>query len=137
MVPITHGNSSCDSIFESTLMMKWGGVCCVSKMVGFDAHNLLCMEASDPWRSWYLTNIDCGIFFLAQNRNGVQKSVHVSLSNCRPIHHVNLSFCVELLFTQRSGPPNLFIPHQICGTVHHITWSLRLELCISRMEWCT
>ncbi len=72
MVPITHGNSSCDSVFESTLMMKWGGVCCVSKLVGFDAHNLLCMEASDPWRIWYLTNVNCIIFFLAQNRNGVQ-----------------------------------------------------------------
>jgi hypothetical protein len=72
VVPITHGNSSCDSIFESTLMMKWGGVCCVSKMVGFDAHNLLCMEASDPWRIWYITNVNRIIFFLAQNRNGVQ-----------------------------------------------------------------
>ncbi len=72
MVPIIHGNSSCDSIFESTLMMKWGGLCCVSKMVGFDAHNLLCMEASDPWRIWYVKNVNRIIFFLAQNRNGVQ-----------------------------------------------------------------
>jgi hypothetical protein len=136
VVPIIHGNSSCDSIFESTLMMKWGGLCCVSKMVGFDAHNLLCMEASDPWRIWYLTNVNCIIFFLTQNRNGVQNLLIFALSNCRAIHHVTLSFCVELLFTQRNGSPELFIPHQICGTVH-ITWSLRVELCISRMEWCT
>jgi hypothetical protein len=41
-------------------------------MVGFDAHNLLCMEASDPWRIWYVKNVNRIIFFLAQNRNGVQ-----------------------------------------------------------------
>jgi hypothetical protein len=102
MVPITYGNSSSDSIFESTLMMKWGGFCCVSKMVGYDAHNLPCIEASDPWRIWYLTNGNLIIIFLAEQK-WCSISAQFSLSNCRAIHHVTLSFCVELLFTQRNG----------------------------------
>jgi hypothetical protein len=143
MVPITHGNSSCESSFESTLMMKWGGVCCVSKMVGYDAHNLLCIEASDPWRIWYLTNANRIVFFLAQNRNGVQ---NVLIFPCQIAEQYVMLPCYSVwncclhngMVRQTSHSTSSLRPSTSyylvtpCGTVHFQSGMVHITLLIPR-----